>query len=42
MLHFIEVKATNTATSAIYRITPDKDFANDRVLFFAQRNYVCL
>ena len=24
MLHFIEVKATNTANSAIYRITPAK------------------
>lgn len=24
MLHFIEVKATNTANAAIYRITPSK------------------
>ena len=43
MLHFIEVKATNTANSAIYRITPAKMTKILRTIefYFLRKGIMC-
>ena len=43
MLHFIEVKATNTASSAIYRITPAKMTKILRTIefYFLRKGIMC-